>query len=71
MGDFYQFAPVLGKALWDHPIGDDEVHGKRLWNRFTTILTLTEQICQKTDLPFQEILRRARDRRLGSRDVET
>ncbi len=37
MGDFYQFAPVLEKALWYHPIGDDEVHGKSFWNRFTII----------------------------------
>ncbi len=55
--DFYQFAPVLGKALWDHPIEDNEVHGKSLWNRFTTTLTLTEQMRQKTDLPFREMLR--------------
>ncbi len=46
------------------------MHGKSLWNRFTTILTLTEQMRQKTDLPFQEMLRRARDGRLGSPDVE-
>ncbi len=69
MGDFYQFVLVLGKTLWDHLIGDDEMHGKSLWNRFTTILTLTEQMRQKTDLLFQEMLRRTRDGRLGSQDV--
>ncbi len=46
------------------------MHEKSLWNRFTTILTLIEQIRQKIDLPFQEMLKRARDGRLSSRDVE-
>ncbi len=69
MGDFYQFAPVLGRALWDHPVGQEEVHGKSLWSRFTSILTLTEQMRQKTDLPFQEMLRRAGEGKLDSRDV--
>ncbi len=70
MGDFYQFLLVLGKALWDYLIRENEVHRKSFWNRFITILTLIEQMRQKTDLPFQEMLRRARDRRLGSRDVK-
>ncbi len=70
MRDFYQFAPVLGKEFWNHPIGEDEIHGKSFWNRFTIILTLTEQMCQKTDLPFQEMLRRARDEKLGFQNVE-
>ena len=30
MGDFYQFAPVTRKALWDEPHGEDEVHRKTL-----------------------------------------
>ncbi len=50
--DFYQFTLVLGKALWNHLIGKEEVHGKSFWSRFTTILILTEQIRQKIDLPF-------------------
>ncbi len=40
IGDFYQFASFLGKALWDHLIGEEEVHGKSFWNRLITILTL-------------------------------
>lgn len=66
MGDFYQFAPVLGKAFWNHPIEKKEVHKKSFWNRFRILLTLTEQMSQKTDLPFQEMLKSGKDGRLDS-----
>lgn len=69
MDDFYQFTSVLRKTFWDKAIGEKELHEKSFWNRFTSILTLIEQIHQKTNLLFQEILKKAWDRRLDSRDV--
>lgn len=44
MKDFYQFAPVLGKVLRDHLIGEKKVYKKSLWGRFTTILIKIEQM---------------------------
>lgn len=69
MGDFYQFASVLGKALWDYPISQKEVFGKSFWSRFLSVLTLTEQMHQKINLPFQEILKIAKERKLDFCDV--
>lgn len=34
MGDFYQFAPVSGYALWDSPYSKDKIHEKVLWDNF-------------------------------------
>ncbi len=70
MGDFYQFAPVVGKALWDKLHREEEIHGKTLWNGFSSLLTLTEQMRQKADPAFHELLKRARQRKLNMRDVE-
>lgn len=69
MGDFYQFVPVQGKALCSNPTGEKKVNGKSFWSRFTSILTLIEQIRQKTDLLFQKILKRAKEGKLDLRDV--
>lgn len=66
MGDFYQFALFLRKTLWDHLIGEEEVYGKSFWNRFRIILALIKRMRQKTDLLFQKMLKKARDRRLDS-----
>lgn len=30
MGNFYQFAPVLGKAFWNKAIGEKKLHRKSL-----------------------------------------
>lgn len=40
--DFYQFAPVLRKTLWNYPISQKKVHEKSLWGRFLSVLILTE-----------------------------
>ena len=71
MGDFYQFALVSGHALWDEAVGEDEIHGKTLWNNFTYVITLTEQMCQKNDSLFQALLKRARNGELNLEDVDT
>ena len=69
MGDFYQFAPMTEKALWDKPHGEDEIYGKTLWNSFSSVLTLTEQMRQRADPAFQELLKRARRGSLNIHDV--
>lgn len=69
--NFYQFAPVLGKALWNKAISEKLLHRKSFWSRFSSILILTEQIHQKIDLPFQKMLKRAWDKRLDSQNVRT
>ena len=71
IGDFYQFAPVTGKALWNNLFKEDDIHGKTLWERFTSVLSLTEQMRQKTDFTFQALLKRAREGRLNIEDVYT
>ena len=71
IGDFYQFAPVSGHALWDEALGEDEIHGKTVWNNFTYVITLTEQMRQKNDSVFQALLKRARNGELNLEDVDT
>lgn len=44
MGDFYQFAPVTGRALWEEPKTKMKEHGKYLWQSVTDIIILTQQM---------------------------
>ncbi len=44
MGDFYQFPPVVRRFLWTHLVTSEEIHGKGIWNQFTSAITLTEQM---------------------------
>lgn len=45
MGDFFQFGPVGGNALWDNKTHTAmEERGKIVWGNFTTVITLTEQM---------------------------
>ncbi len=44
MGDFYQFAPVVGRSLWIYLVTSDEIHGKGIWNQFMSVITLTEKM---------------------------
>ncbi len=60
MGDFYQFSSVTGRSLWTDPVTEEEIHGKSIWNQFTSVITLTEQMRQYNATPFQEMLTRAR-----------
>lgn len=48
IGNFHQFPPVVRRSLWTHPIINDEIYSKGVWNQFTSVITLTEQI-QKHD----------------------
>ena len=54
MGDFYQFPPVRGPALWKEPRignGEDE-NGQTIWHRFTDVIILDEQMRQAQDPIF-------------------
>ena len=46
MGDFYQFAPIAERALWEEPTIKIKEHGKHLWQSLTNVITLTQQMRQ-------------------------
>ncbi|KAI3286470.1 hypothetical protein DTO002I6_8141 [Penicillium roqueforti] len=62
IGDFFQFPPVRGPALWKEPrtgAGEDE-NGRLLWHHFKQVIILDEQMRQSEDAPFRDLLLRAR-----------
>jgi hypothetical protein len=73
LGDFNQFKPVRGHAIWSQSINDIAVlkAAKALWGHFTNVIFLTEQMRQAEDLRFQELLQRARSATLTEDDVTT
>jgi hypothetical protein len=60
LGDFNQFKPVRGHAIWSQNINDITVlkSAKTIWGHFTRVVFLTEQMRQAEDLPFQDLLQR-------------
>ena len=72
MGDFFQFAPVGGKALWSNKkLTATEERRKIIWSAFTSVITLTEQMQQKSDPAFQALLKRAQNATLHKDDLDT
>ena len=73
LGDFNQFRPVRGHAIWSQTINDIAVlqSGKSIWGRFTHVVFLTEQMRQAEDPVFQDLLQRARSATLTADDVAT
>jgi hypothetical protein len=70
IGDFFQFPPVRGPALWKEPrrgSGEDE-HGRLLWHQFKQVIILDEQMRQSEDAPFRDLLSRARTGTLTEAD---
>jgi hypothetical protein len=62
IGDFFQFLPVRGPALWKElrrGAGEDE-NGRLLWHQFRQVIILDEQMRQAEDAPFRDLLLRAR-----------
>ena len=49
----------------------DELHGKAIWNHFTSVITLTQQMRQQNDKAFRDLLTRARKGLLNNDDVDT
>jgi hypothetical protein len=73
LGDFNQFTPIGGRAIWSQDVAHNQVHqaGKAIWNRFNKVVFLTEQMRQVEDLLFQSILKRARSATMTEEDVST
>jgi hypothetical protein len=71
LGDFNQFTPVGGHAIWRQDTSYSQVlqAGKSIWNRFDKVVLLTEQMRQADDLLFQGMLERARSATLTEEDV--
>lgn len=70
IGDFFQFPPVWGLALWKEPrngSGEDE-NGRILWHQFKEVIILDEQMRQSEDAPFHDLLSRARTGTLTEAD---
>jgi hypothetical protein len=71
LGDFNQFTPVGGHAIWRQDTSYNQVlqDGKSIWNRFDKVVFLTEQMRQAEDPLFQAMLERARSATLTEADV--
>ena len=71
LGDFNQFKPVRGHALWSQTSNDIAVlrSGKSIWHHFTQVIFLTEQMRQAEDMAYQGLLQRARSGTLTEGDV--
>lgn len=71
LGDFNQFTPVGGQAIWRQDISQNQdlQAGKSIWAQFHKAVTLTEQMRQADDLLFQAMLERARTATLTTADV--
>ncbi|OKO97720.1 ATP-dependent DNA helicase PIF1 [Penicillium subrubescens] len=71
IGDFFQFPPVLGPALWREPRRglDEDENGRLLWHQFKEVIILDEQMRQaEGDTPFRDLLSRARTGTLTEAD---
>jgi hypothetical protein len=73
LGDFNQFKPVRGHAIWSQTISDIAIlqSGKSIWNHFTRVVFLTEQMRQAEDPAFQDLLQRARSSTMTEDDIAT
>lgn len=76
-GDFCQLPPVLygnkgPKPLWWAPRPDNpaELNGKQLWNRFSAVVLLTEQMRQSQDKQYHALVQRARSGTLTRSDED-
>ena len=69
MGDFYQFSPVVERFLQTYPITSEKIHCKGIWNEFTSVITLIEQMQQYDNKPFQTMLPKARKSLLNNNNI--
>jgi hypothetical protein len=70
MGDFFQFPPVKGRALWREPRdgNDEDANGKMIWHQFKEVIILDEQMRQAQDARFRELVGHARASALTEED---
>jgi hypothetical protein len=71
MGDFHQFSPVRGPALWKEPRtgNDEDANGRIIWHQFTDVIILDQQMRQAEDPAFRDLLGRARAATLTEDDL--
>src|SRR5882762_1483138 len=73
LGDFKQFEPVRDTPLWkDNGVKatKDENRARHIWSQVKDVIFLTEQMRQKDDLPYQELLQRAETCSLTQADID-
>jgi hypothetical protein len=70
MGDFFQFPPIKGPALWKEPRrdNDEDTKDQMIWHRFTNVIILDQQMRQAQDPRFRDLVRRARAGALTEED---
>jgi len=71
IGDFHQFPPVRGQPLYKPPRNEKERDGKLIWHQFTQVIILKQQMRQIADLPYRNLLARARSGTLTVNDIAT
>ena len=69
MSDYYQFASVSSCTLWDLLCSNKKIHKKVLWGNIQSVLSLTEQMQQRSNLAFHVILKHTRRSLLNLEDV--
>jgi hypothetical protein len=70
LGDFHQFSPIQAKALWQKQESNDEVRGQQLWHMFKNVILLDEQMRQREDVAYHQLLQRARAATITQADVD-
>ena len=73
LGDFKQFEPVRDMPLWKDrgaKATKDEKRASQIWKEVKDVIFLTEQMRQKDDLPYQELLQRAETCSLTQADID-
>ena len=71
MGDFHQFPPIQAQPLWQTPNGPRAALGQLIWHQFKNVIILDEQMQQRDDLEFQNLLHQARAGTMTAADVTT
>jgi PIF1-like helicase len=73
LGDFKQFEPVRDTPLWKDrgaKATKNEKRASQIWRQVKDVIFLTEQMRQKDDLPYQELLQRAETCSLTQADID-
>jgi hypothetical protein len=71
MGDFFQFPPVKGPALWREPRDGnvEDANGQMIWHQFKEVILLDEQMRQAKDPRLRDLVRRARASAMTEQDM--
>lgn len=69
VGDFYLFPPIRGYTLWMKSKTNHDRNSKTLWLSILSVITLTLQMRQQSNVIFLGLLRQARFGTLTAEDV--